>query len=300
MHSASIHKRQRGEVCKWCYFGTNSQFLKPMFNAQCVNSQKAEWRLCRRRMKLVFAVSLECFSFVREGKNWRQSSFLVFLNKFRTPSHVLNAKCVNSKKKERRLCQSSIKSSFVISCSFRIWHLTWQRQMQLILFLNKFTIPQTNVQCTVRQFTKGREEKSVSVAHEACFCRCFRMLQFCERRKESKAINWRLFLNKIKIPEPNVQCTVRQFTKGREETVSAAHEACFCHMTQLDLICDVTKLETNLIENHFWTNSKMPRPNVQCTVRQFTKGREETVSAAHEAWSCHMQFKFDFWFYKSR
>ena len=54
-------------------------------------------------------------------------------------------------------------------------------------FLNKFRIPEPNVQCTVRQFTKGREE-TVSAAHEACFCRRFRMLQFCERRKELKAI----------------------------------------------------------------------------------------------------------------
>ena len=104
MHNASIHKDRKEttvsaalEAC-FCrmiqldmisdvtkletnliedYFWTNSESLSPMFNAQCVNSQKAERRLCRRRMKLVFAVALECCSFVREGKNWRQSCFLV-------------------------------------------------------------------------------------------------------------------------------------------------------------------------------------------------------------------------------
>ena len=37
----------------------------------------------------------------------------------------------------------------------------------------------------------------------------------------------------------------------KETTVSAALEACFCRMIQLDMISDVTKLETNLIEDYF-------------------------------------------------
>ena len=61
-----------------------------------------------------------------------------------------------------------------------------------------------------------------------------------------------LFLNKFTIAQTYVQCTVGQFTKGREETtLSVAHEACFCSMMQLDLISDVTKLKTNLIDDYF-------------------------------------------------
>ena len=46
----------------------------------------------------------------------------------------------------------------------------------MISFLNKFTIAQTYVQCTVLQFTKGREETTLSAAHEACFCRMMQLL----------------------------------------------------------------------------------------------------------------------------
>ena len=120
-----------------------------MFNAQCVNSQKAERRwLCRKCMKLVFAVC---------GLNLISDTNLI--GDFNSDVTKLDTNLIE--------------------------HYFW----------TNFRISEPNVQCTVRQFTKGRE-KTVSAAHEACFCRRFRMLQFCERRKAFLLLYaiWILFL----------------------------------------------------------------------------------------------------------
>ena len=93
--------------------------------------------------------------------------------------------------------------------------------------------------CTVRQFTKGRE-KTMLAAQETCFC-CMQLKFDFWFYKSRYKFNWRLFFEQIQIPEPNVQCTVRQFTKGREETVSAAHEACFCRRFRMLQFCERRK-----------------------------------------------------------
>ena len=72
---------------------------------------------------------------------------------------MFNAQCVSSQKAERRLCRRRMKLDLAI-CSLNLISDFTNPDKDLIEdnFLNKFKIPEPNVQCTVRQFTKGREE----------------------------------------------------------------------------------------------------------------------------------------------